>query len=827
MNTYGRFNQKDQFEITNPHTPQPWLHYLIRPGQKGTETFCSGVTYTGGGFDARGTHENTFVDTQIHLNDRDDRGRYIYIKDCESGEYFSNTWQPIRRKGQKFTSTLGFGSITFESEYKDIRVKTVMFVPKDFDGWVQTVTVENTGSQDKDIEIYPFIPIHMGDALDRLMAGDNDGLFGGAKWDSELNTLVFRRNHGISVNDEPSKINGMLGNIAAFVSTLNDENTEYETNEERFFGDRFRDHSNPASVENSHLSSTDQPYLRRTCGVYKNKITVKAGKSREFAVALIAASTQDYYLHNKSQLRNYMEKVQDSAYRRTMLSEVEKWWDSHFSKLTVSTGDAKLNRAFKWLQYQCQVVYVLNRMKSRFHTGYEYGWGFRDILQDVLFNLPYGTETVKDALKHISTQMFSDGVCYHNFFLNQPGNKDIEAADDPIWLPNAVISYIKESGDFAFLDEVTDYAEVHEGTPGVSGTILEHCEKAVERLWNDRSPRGLSYMKDCDWNDDLNELRKGGTPNTDVESVMVTQQLYKVLVDMAELLRVSKKSEELSTEYTQRAEILTEALEKFAIDDEGYYKRALSLIPEKSDLGSSKNRDAKIFLETQTFGINCEVADTKRTEAVLAKVEEHLDTEFGAELCSPAFEDLAQRDVLPDRSWNIEKEPPGLKENGSVFMHLNAWLVQSYARAGKGKKAVAQYLKCMPENLSADQDRYGAEPYIYPEYVCGRPAESFGRGGHTWLTGTAPTMHQSLIDYIFGIRADYDGLIIDPCIDPEWREFTITRNFRGATFAITVKNPDGVERGVASVTLDKKALTGTKLPALSDNSIHEVEVVMG
>ena len=827
MGSYGQFNSQDEFEITNPYTPEPWLHYLIRLDQPGTETFCSGVSYTGGGFDVRGTHENTFIDTQLHLNDADNRGRYCYIVDAKTRDYFTTTWQPVKKEGQEFKTTLGFGYIKFESKYNGIETEETMFVPKAFDGWIQNIKITNNSGEDKELEIYPFVPMHMGDALDRLLAGDNDGFFGGASWDKDLNSIIFRRNHGTAVNDDPEKINGMLGNVAAFVSTLNDSDTQYETNEERFFGSRFNSLENPQSIVEGKLSSKNQDYLRRTCGVYKNTVTIKAGESVEFAVALISGSTQNYYLENKSQLKDLIAKVKDKKFRDDALTEVKSWWDDHMNKLVVATPDAKLNRAFKWLQYQCQVVYILNRMKSRYHTGYEYGWGFRDILQDVNFNLPYSAETVKEALKHISTQMFSTGISYHNFFIDQPGNRSIQASDDPIWYPTAVIKYVKESGDIDFLDEVTDYAEVREKEGDQRGTIMEHCIKAIDRVWTDRSERNLPYMKDCDWNDDLNELRKDDKPNTDVESVMVAQQLYKGLLDMIELFDATGKNTELIEEYKERAQTIYDAIEKYAIDKEGYYKRALSLVPEKEDLGTSDAKEAKIFLETQAFGINCDVADENRAKIVMDKVEEYLDSEFGAQICYPVYTDLAYNNTLPSRTWNIEKEPPAMKENGSIFMHLNAWLVQSYAKLGRGTDAVNYYEKCMPENLASDQDRYKSEPYIYPEYVRGRGGDGFGQGGHTWLTGTAPTMHQSLIEWIFGIQADYDGLVINPAISKEWKEFKVKRDFRGATYDITVKNPDGVETGVKSITLDGEAIEGNTLPPIGDGKVHTVEVIMG
>jgi len=834
MAEYGRFNEKDEFEIFNPYTPEPWLHYLLRPGQSGTETFCSGVSYTGGGFDVRGTHENTFVDTQLHLNDADNRGRYCYIVDAKSREFFTTTWQPVKKEGQEFKTTLGFGYIKFNSVFKGIKTEQIMFVPKEFDGWIQNIVIENASSETKELEIYPFVPVHMGDALIRLLAGDNDGFFGGAAWDKDLSAVVFRRNHGTSVNDDKTEINGMLGNVAAFYSTLNTPDTEYETNEERFTGGRFHSLANPLRITDAKpLSNTDQAYLRRTCGIFRNKVTLKAGEKMEFAVTLIASSTKDYYLNKKTHLKEMIKLIQSSERRETMLCEVKKWWSDMMSQFEISTPSVKINRAFKWLQYQCRVVYILNRMKSRFHTGYEYGWGFRDILQDVNFNLPYSAESVKEALKHISTQMFSNGVCYHNFFIDQPGNKGIEASDDPIWLPMAIIKYIKETGDFAFLDEKTAYAEVHEKTAEIYGTIFEHIQKAIDRVWTDRSGRDLPYMKDCDWNDDLNELRTGsdkttgGEWNKDVESVMVAQQLYKVLIDTAQLLNSADRDNSLAEEYKARAKKIYDAIEKYAIDKEGYYIRALSITPDKKDLGRSENIEAKIFLEPQAFGINCETANEDRAKIVIKKVEEYLDSEFGAQICYPVYNGLAQREELPARSWNIEKEPPAMKENGSIFMHLNAWLVQSYAKLNRGTDAVNFYEKCLPENLASDQDRYKSEPYIYPEYVRGRGGFGFGQGGHTWLTGTAPTMHQSLTEWVLGLQPDYEGLRIDPKIHKDWKAFSVKRNFRGALYEIIVKNPNNAEYGVKSIKVDGIEINGNLIKPHSDGKTHKVEVLMG
>ena len=392
---------------------------------------------------------------------------------------------------------------------------------------------------------------------------------------------------------------------------------------------------------------------------------------------------------------------------------------------------------------------------------------------------------------------------------------------------NAIVKYCKETGDFNFLDIVTDYAEVKEGTGDLKGSILEHCIKGLDSVWNDCSSRYLPYMKDCDWNDDLNENRVGNEPNRNVESVMVAQQLYSGLRDIVELFKASGKCTGLIKEYEDRAIKIKISIKENCMDKEGYFKRTLTIDGSHEDLGSSDNEFAKIFLEPQTFGINSGVADKEQANASLDAVKKYLDSDWGAMLCYPVFTDLTDNSKLPKRTWNIEKEPPAMKENGGIFMHLNAWLVQSYCMVGRGVEAVAHYQKNLPENMSKDQDVYMSEPYVYPEYVRGKGVESHGRGGHTWLTGTAPTMHMALTEYIYGVRAHFDGLEIDPCVDPSWEKFSMERNFRGSRFIINFNNPNGVQSGIDKIIVDGVEISGNIIPEFTDNKKHIINVILG
>jgi len=187
---------------------------------------------------------------------------------------------------------------------------------------------------------------------------------------------------------------------------------------------------------------------------------------------------------------------------------------------------------------------------------------------------------------------------------------------------------------------------------------------------------------------------------------MVAEQLHRLLMDMSGLLRAGGRDLDQVPEYESCALELRQAIRAHALDPQGYYKRLLSLDPEWQDLGSSASPFAKTFLEPQIFAILSGVANPARAELVLQEVEKNLDTEYGAMLLFPPFTELAKENRLPGRPWGIEKEPPSVKENGSIFMHLNGWLVQAYALQGHGRKAVAHYLKCLPENLSSDQERY-------------------------------------------------------------------------------------------------------------------------
>jgi cellobiose phosphorylase len=491
------------------------------------------------------------------------------------------------------------------------------------------------------------------------------------------------------------------------------------------------------------------------------------------------------------------------------------------------------------------MVALFNRMKSRFHSGYEYGFGFRDILQDILALLPYDPKPAKEMLKFTAQQMFSDGFVYHNFYVEAAGNKDFVACDDPLWLIFAVVEYIKESGDYAFLDEVIPYCDEREGLPAQEGTMLDHMKVGLAKVWRD-SDNGLPYMYMADWNDDLS----GNFTST---STMAAQQFYKALNDMIELFNVMGIEKELAAEYAEKAKTVKQEIEKKCIDTDGKYIRAVAAEDykavlskmyfgntgislegmlndmegrEPTDLGSTKT-DNLTFFEPIAWAGFSGVADKERFDICKAICEKELDDKYGIAISQG--DRTLSLGKLPVDTQGWKRNAPGKKENGGQFRHLESWYIASLCIFGYGEEAHDVYIKTLPAVASKDDPYlYAAERFVYPEYVSGPASNDHGRAGHTWLTGTAPTRLNVLIDWIFGVRRQYNGLLIDPCVSSEWKKFSAMRTFRNTAFNINFSNPNGVQKGVKSIKVNGNEIEGNLIPlSYANGGTVNVEVLMG
>ncbi|MCL2264817.1 MAG: hypothetical protein FWC22_02135 [Treponema sp.] len=841
------FNQDDEVVINEKYgdmTREPWLMLLARRNKKPVDTLCWGITNNGTSFARIGTQEGDILNGFVHEDPYKTRmlGTYAYFR-TEDGKYFSNAWYPVLNREQELETTFGFGYLKFKTSYNNFGVESLHFIPNGYDAMVQIIKIKNNDSKDRKVTMFNINPVNIGDARDIQFSGFNTLMMGGSLVDKELNAVVWRNGFGRDFDSDSEKIKSMFGKLLIHTTSL--AGSQFATRYDEFTGHHSNTMANPAAVvEDWDLPSRDAHENCSALSSIKNSFMLKAGETKELVIVSAAASTEDYYCGGKKSIKKFLGEILNAEKAKKMLEEVKKDWRAELGKLSIKVDgtDEILNPSYKWLQYQCAMVALLNRMKSRFHSGFEYGYGFRDILQDILALLPYDPKPAKELIKFTAQQMFSDGFVYHNFYVSAPGNKDFVTCDDPLWLIYAAAEYIKESGDFAFLDEVVPYCDEKEELPAKEGTMLEHLKVAVAKVWK-QSDNGLPYMLMADWNDDL-------SGNFTSVSTMAAQQLYKALNDMIELLNAKGIEKELVADYTLKAKTVKDEVEKKCIDINGSYIRAVAAKdfkkvfkslsfgntgievdyvldePAPVDLGCSKT-DGLTFFEPIAWSGFSGIADKARFDACKKICEKELDDKYGIAICQGDKTMIQGKLPVDYQGW--KRNAPGKKENGGEFRHLESWYIASLCIFGYGNEAHDIYIKTLPAVTGKDDPYlYAAERFVYPEYVSGPVSNDHGKAGHTWLTGTAPTRLNVLIDWIFGVRRRYDGLLIDPCVSGEWKKFSAVRTFRNTTFNINYTNPKGVQKGVKSIKVNGKETSGNVIPlSFAKGGNVDVEVLMG
>ncbi|MDD5423841.1 MAG: glycosyl transferase, partial [Candidatus Omnitrophica bacterium] len=414
-------------------------------------------------------------------------------------------------------------------------------------------------------------------------------------------------------------------------------------------------------------------------------------------------------------------------------------------------------------------------------------------------------EKVKQRIVDLASTQFEEGDAHHQYSPLTKKGRERGYSDDHLWLVYSVAEYIKETGDTGFLYETIPYNN------DKKGTLLEHLEKAVDYSAGNTGPHGLPLSGFADWNDCLN-LRG---PNNKGESVLVAQMLVVAAKEMAALMRFVKDPKK-AAKFDRIAEDFTGRINEAAWDG-AWYVRAYD---DNSDVvGSSRNKEGRIFLETQGWAVMSGVASPERAITTLNSVEKHLATEHGVILQQPAYSDYHKS--LGD----VSSYPPGLKENAGIFCHPNPWVMIAECIVGRGERAMWYYKSILPP--SKDPDVRRVEPYIYCQMVAGRDHPDFGEGKNSWLTGTSAWNFVAVSKHIIGIRPDYDGLVVDPCIPEKWQGFRAARKFRNAVYEISVRNPKRISKGISSVKVDGRMIEGNKLPIFNDGKKHSVEMVMG
>ncbi|MBY9005783.1 MAG: glycosyl transferase [Candidatus Lokiarchaeota archaeon] len=796
---YGYFDDKEkEYVITQPDTPLPWINYL------GCDDFYGMISNTAGGYcfykDARYRRISRYRYNNVPF---DFGGRYIYVRDNNSNEYWSPTWQPIQNKLEKYECRHGLGYSKISSTYKKIDTKINYFIPLNNNLEIWHLEIKNNNEKDMDLSIFSSIEFCLWDALDD--ASNFQRNFNTGEVEIEENVIYHkteyreRRNH-----------------FAYFACS--DPIEGYDTQREDFIG-AYRNWSNPIVVETGK-SKNSHAHGWSPIGSHHIKFTIKSGESKEiiFLLGYFENKIKEKFDPSESQIINkklvkpIINKFQNKDNVKKAFNDLKNYWAKLLGKYQVECPDIHTNRMVNiWNPYQNMITFNVSRAASFYESGISRGIGFRDSNQDLLGFIHLVPDRARERIIDLSSTQLENGGVYHQYQpLTKKGNDAIGSNfnDDPLWLVLSVATYLKETGDWSLLDEKVPY----ENKPETEKPLLDHLKRSILYTQNNLGPHGLPLIGRADWNDCLNLNCFSKDPNESFQTTTNTEGKIAESVFIAGLFILAAKEfagilkqrhlDEESNIYLEMANKMDSIICEHGWDGE-WFLRAYDSYGKK--VGSKECNEAKIFIEPQGFCIMAGVGiENGLAEKALNSVHQKLDTDHGIVLLQPPY--LKYQLHIGE----ISSYPPGYKENGSIFCHTNPWIMIAETLLGHGEEALDYYLKINPSAREQISDLHRCEPYIYAQMIAGKDAPSHGEAKNSWLTGTSAWNYVAITNWILGIRPTFNGLLVSPVVPKSWSNFKITRNFRDVIYHINIEKIG--EGNKSTIFINDEEIEGNIIP---------------
>lgn len=792
---YGFFDEQNkEYVITKPDTPAAWVNYLGSPEYGAIiSNNADGYSFEKSGANGR------ILRHRFNTMSNDKPGRYIYIKDSETKEYWSGSWAPCCKSLDSYKSECrhGTGYTVISSEYNNIRVETSYYVPKGetYEVWAARVT--NLGDKPRRLSVTGVCEF----VNDNNYEQDNVNL----QYTLFITHTYFKGNFILQRENETE------GGISRFFGASGAEVSAYCGDREKFLGN-YRGYANPEGIENGLKNELN--YCGNSCGALQSDIELKGGETREII----------YILGQKSEneAKQILAKYAEKGLTEREIFRLKSYWHSMLENLQVSTPDKDFNNMVNvWNSYNCFITFTWSRAASFIYCGLRNGYGYRDTVQDIQGIVHLAPEMAKEQIRFMLSAQVTNGaglpLVKYNHKAGEENTPDDESyvretghpsyrADDALWLFPTIYKYIGESGDCAFLDE-----EILFANGGEKGTVYEHLKRAIGFSMNNLGAHGMPAGLHADWNDCLRLGKKG-------ESTFVAFQLVfaiRILKEFAEL-----KNDSVYVNYLDE---ITERLEKIL---EGCWDtdRFIRGYRETGEvIGKRDDPEASMWLNPQSWAVISGYAEhdgNKRGEKALDSVMRELNTPHGAMVMYPPYENHAFDGALMHCYNKCEKE------NAGIFSQPQGWLILAEAKLGRGNNAYKYWKEACPAAYNDRAEERVLEPYVYGQFVEGKDSAFAGRAHVHWLTGTASTVMVSAVEGILGLIPDADGIMIDPSIPSEWREFSIKKRFRGKMLNIAVKNPNGSQHGVRSITINGEALLGNHISARILREENEIAVEM-
>ena len=794
---YGHFdNDKREYVIDRVDLPTSWTNYL------GVQDMCAVVNHTAGGYMFYKTPEYHRI-TRFRGNaiPMDRPGHYVYIRDNDSKDYWSVSWQPVGKPldQAKYTCRHGMSYTTYECDYSKIKAEQTLVIPLNDNVELWDVKIKNNDDKPRNLSVFSYCEFSFHHIMIDNQNFQMSMYCAGSSYDKGvIEHDLFYEEFGYQY------------------FTSNFEPDGFDCLRDKFLG-LYHTEDNPVAVENGQCSGSYE-LGNNHCGSLQKNLVLQPGEEVR-VIFMLGEGKREVGLVAKEKYSN-LETV-DKVY-----ADLKAFWDAKFDKLQISTPNEGMNTLINtWTLYQSEINVMFSRFASFIEVGGRTGLGYRDTAQDAM-TIPHSNPAkCKQRIVELLRGLVSQGYGLHLFqpewfepnneakpfksptVVPTPNKDDMvhgladACSDDALWLVSSIVEYVKETGEFDFIDQIITYADKGEGT------VYEHMTRILDFSTEQVGATGICKGLRADWNDCLN---LGGG-----ESAMVSFLHYWALENFIELATYLGRDEDVK-KYTAVAEKVKKVCDEQLWDGEWYIR---GITKNGKKIGTQEDKEGKVHLESNAWAVLSGAAPFDKAIKAMDSVDKYLYTPYGIMLNAPSY-------TVPDDDIGfVTRVYPGLKENGAVFSHPNPWAWAAECKLGRGDRAMKFYNALCPYFQNDMIEIREAEPYSYCQFIMGKDHTAHGRARHPFMTGSGGWSYFSATRYILGMRPQFDELLIDPCVPADWKEFSMSRVWRDAKFEISVVNPDGVMKGVKELYLDGAKVD--KIPVQAAGSKHEVKVVMG
>ena len=799
-----------EYVITTPKTPLPWINYL------GCNEFFTLISNTCGGYTFYKDAKLLRL-TRYRYNDvpTDINGKYFYIKDGSC--VWNPGWKPTQTELDSYECRHGIGYSRFTGAKNELEASVLTFVPMDDNCEISQVKLTNKSSESKEISLFSYVEWCL--------------------WNADDDSRNFQRNLSTG---EVEVIGSTIYHKTEYrerrnhyaVYSVNTPVDGFDTSRDDFLG-AYRGVMNPEAVENGKCTNSMASGWSPIAS-HQINMTIAPGETKSFVFVLgyLENSEDEKWespgIINKKPADAMLAKYQSDADVDKAFARLNDYWKGLLSKYSVKSSNDKVDRMVNiWNQYQCMVTFNMSRSASYYESGIGRGMGFRDSCQDLLGFVHLIPDRARQRIIDIASTQFQDGSAYHQYQpLTKKGNSDIGSGfnDDPLWLIAGTSAYVRESGDTSILTEMVPF----DNDMSVAAPLMNHLKRSFDYIVTHKGPHDLPLIGRADWNDCLNlncfsehpgeSFQTFGPSEGPVaESVFIAGMFVKYGEEYAQLCELMNDQAEADRARAE-VKVMYDAILKDGWDGD-WFVRAYDAYSHK--IGSKECEEGQIYIEPQGFcvlaGVGVEEGLAKKA---LDSVKEKLDTKYGVMILQPAYTKYHLE------LGEVSSYPPGYKENAGIFCHNNPWVSIAETVIGRGSRAFEIYQKTCPAYVEEISEIHRTEPYVYSQMVAGADAKFHGEAKNSWLTGTAAWTFVNVSQYILGVYPTHTGLSVNPCVPAGFGDFEITRKFREGTYHIKVVNPDNVEKGVKSVTVDGKPIEGCVIPYVAEKETYDVVVTL-